>query len=604
MAHRSESQEQVVEEVGSHAEDGPRVPDYSDDIFMDIVGTAELVAEETVVEGEEDRFDEDEDEFQAAGWDEIDPSESDPEGAGESPEVIPVSGDGVEELPDMFAEEFTGPPDEEGLVHNAEPTQAAKPDIEDEDLPLEVEEDDVHNLLIQSAETGDVYMVDQLLREGADVNQAGVLRAALAAEQNKVPGAQQVVLRLSRQPGFKPDPELEAELNARDFPAEPTEPDKTLERVLQKPEPAVVELPDTAGPAAGTKRARPAPWHGKAKTPPGKARRLDDAESDLFEEEEEEAIEPQGEEEASEGAEEEGESWWHFLVDTLWEDTKPPRYRKEYKIEWDRAGLHCTTSHGTPTGRTVRASLQLFQGGIRWGSWRDANQHWTLMAGEAKKQQLRWMKPDGSVAYVWRRLEKDGRQAAAPPQPAAPPPKLAQQPQPRSVEQTGVHVQILTYGIRRVDAYPEGLHLNLDLRHFRDPAAGVLKDHNGYHPEIMARLVEHEQFIGFVKRVRWQFEEAVDAERKQVADGAAPQIRIGLYCNAGRHRSVAFGLMLKHVLDQEACAQVQLKHLTITPCDCIHCRGLGNNEEDRRWALRTARDNWVQAGESVVGHAL
>lgn len=269
-------------------------------------------------------------------------------------------------------------------------------------------------------------------------------------------------------------------------------------------------------------------------------------------------------------------------------------------------------------------ALQLCEGGIRWGSHRNEN-HWTLMKSEVKKEQLLWRKNDGSVAFVWRPVGEDGNFSGGPSLPPGPPPQQQPQsavPEAADSELTGkeqhrspggkadeegfVHLELITYGVRFDKPKPTYLDLNIDLRLFRDPGAGPLKTHDGHHPDIMARLVEHPEFEDFLRSVRRQIEAKVE-ERRRAADkaggGGEPifvTLRVGLYCKSGRHRSVAFGNLMHYIGENHDSLfrSVDLCHQDLNAhgrerCDCTIC--MDENLQRRELAKCQALEYWKNA---------
>lgn len=87
----------------------------------------------------------------------------------------------------------------------------------------------------------------------------------------------------------------------------------------------------------------------------------------------------------------------------------------------------------------------------------------------------------------------------------------------------------------------------LDVRCFDDPDAGKLRQHTGMHPDIIGRLLAHRRFQKWIV-------ETVDVIMRAIGPGSraasgAPQILL-IYCNSGKHRSLACAEVLSGVLEE------------------------------------------------------
>ena len=87
----------------------------------------------------------------------------------------------------------------------------------------------------------------------------------------------------------------------------------------------------------------------------------------------------------------------------------------------------------------------------------------------------------------------------------------------------------------------------LDVRCFDDPDAGRLRQHTGMHPDIIERLLAHRRFQKWIV-------ETVDVIMRAIGPGSraasgAPQILL-IYCNSGKHRSLACAEVLSGVLEE------------------------------------------------------
>eukprot|EP00927_Polykrikos_kofoidii_P051760 TRINITY_DN45556_c0_g1_i1.p1 TRINITY_DN45556_c0_g1~~TRINITY_DN45556_c0_g1_i1.p1 ORF type:complete len:558 (-),score=101.37 TRINITY_DN45556_c0_g1_i1:107-1780(-) len=145
-------------------------------------------------------------------------------------------------------------------------------------------------------------------------------------------------------------------------------------------------------------------------------------------------------------------------------------------------------------------------------------------------------------------------------------------------------------------------HVNviIDARPFDDPEARSLTKHSGMHPDIIARIVQHQRFGKWLhdlkSNVTWALEEA----NKKV-QSKMPLLRVAIYCKAGRHRSVAGAIILRHILHAEGwqCNR-PLRHLSqkdwpkgMCKGNCDACRSpTGEKLETRNTALNDALEKW------------
>ena len=116
-----------------------------------------------------------------------------------------------------------------------------------------------------------------------------------------------------------------------------------------------------------------------------------------------------------------------------------------------------------------------------------------------------------------------------------------------------------------------------------DPRAGSLRAHDGRHPMVISRMVAHELFTKWVKKAK------PIVDNLASGDGAGATISVALYCNRGRHRSVAAAIVLAHVANKSGVFCTPLQHMSLQPCNCNQC---GGNERERSAALRKAWAIW------------
>ena len=138
-----------------------------------------------------------------------------------------------------------------------------------------------------------------------------------------------------------------------------------------------------------------------------------------------------------------------------------------------------------------------------------------------------------------------------------------------------LEVRITTWGHKKTQQLPEGgldcilgQDITIDLRAIWDPqGAQQLKHCTGRNGTIQLRLLMMQEFRDIIFSCKSLCEHA--AETRQ-------PLNLGLFCNSGRHRSVALGELLSEYLGDYLTPKVQ--HLTLfNPCgcpgDCINYQG-------------------------------
>lgn len=180
-----------------------------------------------------------------------------------------------------------------------------------------------------------------------------------------------------------------------------------------------------------------------------------------------------------------------------------------------------------------------------------------------------------------------------------------------------VCVQVVTLGLRwaglsgrssrnidlseGVRAYARGLgmidlkdcNLFFDARCFWDPQSGDLRRHVGTNPVILERLVGADNFPWWLHRAKRQFRAERRAALTAARGGPAPpEIKMAVFCNGGRHRAVAAGTILKHVM--MTCEGAQCAppcHLSLSQqgvCKCSECTSSGPQQR----ILEKAAEIW------------
>jgi len=127
----------------------------------------------------------------------------------------------------------------------------------------------------------------------------------------------------------------------------------------------------------------------------------------------------------------------------------------------------------------------------------------------------------------------------------------------------------------------------VDMRRFRDPAAGELKQHDGRHPGIIRRLAAHPAYAEWARTMQERMDE--------FASGKVSYPFLVFFCNAGRHRSVAGSLILEYVAAQLGMGS-KIEHRSLPynhkQCGCEVCVG---GHVERQAALALAWSKWVDA---------
>ena len=127
-----------------------------------------------------------------------------------------------------------------------------------------------------------------------------------------------------------------------------------------------------------------------------------------------------------------------------------------------------------------------------------------------------------------------------------------------------------------------------DCRCFHDPHRSG-ENHIGWHPQVIWKLVNAEPFEGFLLSVK-----------KEVTKALANDVVVpvtGLTCNKGRHRSVAFSMVLSYIMEQERCS-VWVEHLAIDTWHRGACGGEGCRECTGSWTSRM-RDSAYHMANSI-----
>lgn len=138
----------------------------------------------------------------------------------------------------------------------------------------------------------------------------------------------------------------------------------------------------------------------------------------------------------------------------------------------------------------------------------------------------------------------------------------------------------------------------IDARPFPDPDAGLLTHHVGIHHGIIARVVKHNNFLWFLKSVKREWTRALRRRRDDqvLYSGSPPLLSIAIYCKAGKHRSVAVAVVLRHILSNaEGCVCCEPKHLSAkwwARCCGGECSECTQPPDEYDETLQKALDLW------------
>lgn len=273
------------------------------------------------------------------------------------------------------------------------------------------------------------------------------------------------------------------------------------------------------------------------------------------------------------------DEWWRVLSNTTWLDTRGPMRQKRYTLIGEARHLYATIRFQQgAAAQPHRARLKLQAVGpecLRWGTVPSARlrlvrKEYFLHRRDVSDDRLVWRFADGGVAYEWLLV--------GPPRPASAQTHTqaattvweregaacAELPREALASMT---MDIATGGYRYLAPPMPRADLEIDMRAFRDPAAGPLREHDGHHPEILSRLVRHPDFPSFIARVRGFVTSRLSSNGRH--------LRVLLCCNAGRHRSVAGGCLLEHIATHVGFGEVALQHICLERCQCRVCQSGG-----------------------------
>ena len=150
------------------------------------------------------------------------------------------------------------------------------------------------------------------------------------------------------------------------------------------------------------------------------------------------------------------------------------------------------------------------------------------------------------------------------------------------VAQRGIRTALANRGVQK------NLHVVSDVRGYSNPSQPRQVGHIGCHPQTVADMQRHRHFSQWLKEIRKNIYEA--------SESYPFEVRIGVYCNHGRHRSVAAAWFLWNCLQEDGCS-VEVRHLsswhgTCMGSPCKECEGLEENVVARNAALAEALRIW------------
>ena len=123
------------------------------------------------------------------------------------------------------------------------------------------------------------------------------------------------------------------------------------------------------------------------------------------------------------------------------------------------------------------------------------------------------------------------------------------------------------------------------MRPFRDPAASGLGRHDGRHPDIIKQIrYSSSKLADLVIQVDAVFEHTVELAK------SGETYILMLYCQGGRHRSVAGATVIEYI-GLQCGFQCSVRHIDFHPCNCAVCSGGESNRvEELRIMLHSFED--------------
>ena len=98
-------------------------------------------------------------------------------------------------------------------------------------------------------------------------------------------------------------------------------------------------------------------------------------------------------------------------------------------------------------------------------------------------------------------------------------------------------------------------------------------EHSGTHPRIITRLISHDCFAKFLRKVRRVFDREVAAWTRGPFSANPQPFTIGVFCRSGKHRSVAVAQVLVHVISSLGYVAVWNPIDDTRLCRCSECSG-------------------------------
>ena len=78
----------------------------------------------------------------------------------------------------------------------------------------------------------------------------------------------------------------------------------------------------------------------------------------------------------------------------------------------------------------------------------------------------------------------------------------------------GTRLKVITFGVKSCSVDEWSVDAAVDVRPFQDPGAGSLRDHDGRHPEIIFRLMQHSLFPAFLCELKQEIDAALQIARR------------------------------------------------------------------------------------------
>ena len=135
------------------------------------------------------------------------------------------------------------------------------------------------------------------------------------------------------------------------------------------------------------------------------------------------------------------------------------------------------------------------------------------------------------------------------------PPAPAEASQQEKSSPAAFRIQVVSFGFKH--GPPDGLNLLFDVRFLPNPFyVPELKPFSGMEPQVASYVLENEAGREFLEMLAPLLSSLIPRYQQS---GAADQLRIGIGCTGGKHRSVAVAEAMKKILSPSA-APIAVTH--------------------------------------------